>query len=258
MTGYPPYLQTAAPQVQPEPAPAGRFIVPRMRCTLVVGLLAIQGLLELVSLYVAFSIVGVVDAAQSGQPVPQDQANALDAASSNVALGQAVLYLITVILFSCWFYRVVANAKVLNPSEGPSPGWAVGSFFVPFICLVKPVQAAAYAWRTSARVAYPEPAVPPGLGLIGMWWLVWLISNFLGQVMFRMALGHGSEPTLDQVRTTQYAEIFSAIVGAGLAVLCALVVHRLTGMQQMVWDRHTRGQFHAQNPQNAAAVARVA
>ena len=65
-----------------------------------------------------------------------------------------------------------------------SPGWAVGWYFVPFANLVKPYQGMKEAWMASHFRdnwhGEPTPA------LLVWWWGLWLVTNILANISFRI------------------------------------------------------------------------
>ncbi|BCX47435.1 conserved hypothetical protein [Haloferula helveola] len=73
------------------------------------------------------------------------------------------VYLANVIVFLCWSYRVLKNAQSVDPgTQTVSPGWGVGSYFVPIVNLWIPAKALMQASRVSGT----------SVGLVLAWWLV--------------------------------------------------------------------------------------
>src|SRR5687767_14778490 len=54
-----------------------------------------------------------------------------------LALLELIIYLLTVVFFLMWLYQAHNNVRAFDPwrRTNYSPGWAVGSFFVPFVNL---------------------------------------------------------------------------------------------------------------------------
>ena len=85
-----------------------------------------------------------------------------------------------------WVYRVNLNAKVLAPDKPTSPAWSVGWYFVPIAALWKPYQAIRETWQISTdRKNWRAAAYPL---LLRQWWALWIISNILSNVSFRLSL----------------------------------------------------------------------
>lgn len=125
-----------------------------------------------------------VDAINAGEG---PSAGGMLAAVGFVGLGLLQLgsYLTAAILFLVWLYRAMTNLRVISDGHfvGPSPGWAVGSFFVPFANLVVPYTAVGAAWDASHVLAGEEPTLrPPRPWFVGAWWAAWLAGNVLSWI----------------------------------------------------------------------------
>lgn len=161
-----------------------------------------------------------------------DGAPAVDAVgieNAYAAVGgvQLLVLLTTGVLFLVWFSRIDAAARQLGVAGiRHSHGWAVGSWFVPFLNLIRPKQMVDDAWRVS------DPVLPPGAhreaapgvpGWITLWWVLWVVGNIVG---FRAAT---FSTELEAVRTSAVVGVVSDLVFVVAAVLAALLVRRLTG-----------------------------
>lgn len=131
-----------------------------------------------------FTIVGVlltlVDAAtpDSGP----EEFTAADGAMAVLGVAMIVGLICSVIVFSMWTHRVVANAHAFGGAWSViTPGWAVGWYFIPFANLVKPYHALKEAWQ-STHNSETVPAVMP------TWWALWIITNILSNISFRLAM----------------------------------------------------------------------
>jgi len=97
-----------------------------------------------------------------------------------------------VVLFCVWVYRANKNVRTLG-AQGMeySPGWCVGSFFVPILNLVIPYKAVREIYQASDPEADPmswkNSLVSP---VVGWWWGLWILSGILGQMEFRMAMSN--------------------------------------------------------------------
>lgn len=60
-----------------------------------------------------------------------------------------VIFVATAIVFLLWLHRSASNLTAFGywKSQGYSPAWAVGSFFVPIVNLFVPYQATKYVWQ---------------------------------------------------------------------------------------------------------------
>lgn len=79
----------------------------------------------------------------------------------------------TIIVFCMWLHRTLSNARDRAPLAGIHPGWAVGSFFVPFVQLVVPLLEVRRAWVADTG--------RPGT-LVVVWLVAWSLLTLTGFV----------------------------------------------------------------------------
>ncbi|MFV0389593.1 MAG: DUF4328 domain-containing protein [Pyrinomonadaceae bacterium] len=116
-------------------------------------------------------------------------------------------YICTIIFFLMWLYSSYANLSAFG-IEGlnSSPGWAVGSWFIPFYNLFKPLGVVSEVWNNSEEaaveenegffVSYSNTGAPPKLIT---WWVFWLLAIFASNFV----------PTERQAETLDYeAHVF--------------------------------------------------
>jgi hypothetical protein len=63
-----------------------------------------------------------------------------------------------------------------------SPGWSIGWYFIPIANFIKPYQAMKEIWQVAHR-GRPGPS-----SIVGGWWILWIVSNFLGRLTMKLAL----------------------------------------------------------------------
>jgi hypothetical protein len=189
-------------------------------------------------------MLSFIEAARDGE-VDLATGETIDAVGAVLGLAYLGSFVGTVIAFSMWFHRVVFNSRQIagglpsdalaasrvNLSKAPSPGWAVGSFFIPILCLFRPVQAMLFAWRaTGVAVGRARSAV-----IVRVWWLFWIVSNLLSNVSFRLSLNTSEErQTLDWLAGLQWVDLASSATGVVSGVLVVMIVKRLSGMQKVL------------------------
>ena len=117
-----------------------------------------------------------------------------------------------------WTYRVAANAWSFGGNwMTTSPGWAVGWYFIPIALLWKPYGALKGVWQTSHQTAEVSPAMP-------LWWTFWIITNFLGQISFRMVLSGEEDAALT-------VDVIGIITSIPLMMALWIVITRITAAQ---------------------------
>ena len=148
-----------------------------------------------------------------------------------------------IVLFLVWLWRARANADVLRPGgQRRSPAMVVGSWFIPVVNLWFPKQHLDDIWTASA----PDRR----LGLLHGYWVAWLawiswglvtvVSAFLwgmSQAGALVARGVDVHSNAELTVVTGASETLfwvgaaGDVVGIAAAVLCGLVVRRITGFQ---------------------------
>lgn len=101
-------------------------------------LLAILALLCLLNAGAYFYRAGQFEDAAEGTFVPDEEANAADAAVFGTGGFLQLLYIATGIVFIIWQFRHAKNAQILGATGGLGPGWAIGGWFIPLANLVLP------------------------------------------------------------------------------------------------------------------------
>jgi hypothetical protein len=102
---------------------------------------------------------------------------------------RVVIFIATGVVFCMWLYRCAKNVKAFGTHPNQieyAPGWAVGSFFVPFANLVIPFRAIKEVWRNSQPATSSMFAVDPP-ALFTIWWIFWLLSTFARNVYIRLS-----------------------------------------------------------------------
>jgi uncharacterized protein DUF4328 len=142
---------------------------------------------------------------------------------------QALIYIATAVCFLMWLYRAYRNLPSFGtPSQNISysAGWAVGSFFIPFVNLVVPYRAIKELWRNSSPTnAFLGSTSPPSW--FPLWWLFWLLSNFASNIYFRMAF---REDISREV--TAIGGVITDALTIIAAIFAIVVVEEITGRQE--------------------------
>jgi len=86
----------------------------------------------------------------------------LSVAASVVFMGGATAYLV-------WLYQSVVLANILEMPVNVGAGWAIGSWFVPFVNFVRPYMTVSSLARAVGGAASWAP--------FRLWWLTWIVGN---------------------------------------------------------------------------------
>ena len=150
----------------------------------------------------------------------------LDASDSRVALLgglQGLAYLAAAIFFIRWFHRAYRNLDPLRSHRRYGTGWAIGGWFVPILALFRPKQILDDIWSGTRRPADTGASEPP---LLMIWWVGWVVSQAISNVVFRLTFN--DESTAEQLQRNDYAWIGADLLDCAVGVLAILVIRRTT------------------------------
>ncbi|TLN26675.1 DUF4328 domain-containing protein [bacterium] len=132
-----------------------------------------------------------------------------------IAIPQVAIGIAANIVFLVWVYRANKNLHSLsNTAMVHSPGWSVGWFFIPIANLFKPYQVLRELWVVSSRGRVSSTA------LVGWWWAIWLVSNFVGRLAARSVGAVADTATkimsLDAYIFSDMLTVASALLGVAM------------------------------------------
>ena len=155
-----------------------------------------------------------------------------------LAVFELIIYLATIVFFLMWLYRAYDNLRALNPSRrlDSSPGWAVGSFFVPIINLFVPYRHVKEVWQKSGpadEALLYEPGPP---ATFSIWWFFWILASISGNISMRVSLDENVS-----VSTATMISIVASALSILAAVFAYLVVHAIDKRQEETSGRAKLG-----------------
>jgi len=189
-------------------------------------LLALGVVMAVVAILSSLLQAGLLSQGPAGFTEAEAEAN--DSREAIVGLLQTGLYLITMIVFGVWIVRANKNVRALGATDlRITPGWALGYFFVPVICLWRPYQAMKDLWRASKD---PENWNSVECGsILPVWWTLWIVANFLGQISIRVML---SAQTVQDMETATYVLIFAQVWDIPLCLVARSLVNQISLYQR--------------------------
>ena len=131
-----------------------------------------------------------------------------------LAVLEFIIYVTTVVFFLMWLHRSYNNLRAFNSriALDHSPGWAVGSFFVPFVNLAVPYRAVKEVWQKSWPGDETLLHAPSPPATFPLWWTFWLLSCFAGNISMRLSFNEG---------VPENAATIASIVASGLSIVAA-------------------------------------
>lgn len=188
----------------------------------------------------AFTIVAMNTIIEGGR-VPRSVLTGIDQRTVLLAWSIVLVAISTILLFCFYVARASRNAHSFRKMDlEATPGWAVGSFFVPFANLWKPYQAMREIWRASEpELGDPrfDPRAAEVPGLLPLWWGAYLVQGVMGNIAFRID-NHPRTPAA--LIENCWVHIVSCGTGFIAALLALAMVRTLATRQercQAVLDR---------------------
>lgn len=215
--------------------PASMYTLPPYQSARIRASWAIAGLIVAMAalVYQAFIdaegfalIAGMLD----GEYVSDEALEAYDAKSLSVTLWTLAGLCFSGVTFCMWVFRVSKNVSSTGRPLKMSPGWAVGSFFIPVLSLWRPYVAVANVWEMSDPDLGPGRPSPGGW-LVITWWVLWVLSGF-GRFG-----GPENVESVSDLQTQQMFSYFSTGTSLAAGALAILLVHRLTRRQEVFAER---------------------
>jgi len=127
--------------------------------------------------------VYVIDSIVHQKQLPGGFADASDNFQTWSSILTLAVYIPFFVCFVLWLRASYRNVDLLGRLTDYKYGWAIGAFFVPFLNLVRPFQIVKEILEKSNPRF--EPLRASERGLLWTWWLLFLVSGVLGQVVFR-------------------------------------------------------------------------
>ena len=152
------------------------------------------------------------------------EADANDTRQAAIGSLQIALYVAGAVFFIRWFKRAYENVDVLDGNRRYGVGWAIGAWFVPILNLWRPKQIANDIWRATN----PRDASDDVSPVLTGWWAAFLISNWIGQVVFRLSW---NAETLEDFQTAAIVNAVANGVDLVAALLAIWVVRTITARQ---------------------------
>lgn len=180
--------------------------------------------ISIISLFSGYLQYNLLNKVLYGGIVSNAEATANDLREQIIGLAYSITYIVSVVMFIMWFRRAYFNLHTKVKTLSYSEGWAAGSWFVPILCLFRPYQIMTEIYEETKKL-FKKHAIQTENELhtryVGIWWTFWIISSFVGQINFRMAL---RATTLDQLINTTIISMVNDFITISLCVLAVKVI----------------------------------
>lgn len=152
--------------------------------------LYLQILVAIVSMLFGFSEYNLLSDINNGVLVVENEilqkAESIDQYRQIIAIIYLIIFVISGVLILKWIHRANHNVRQLGAKHLLfTPGWSIGWYFIPFAAFWKPFQAMKEIWKASNNPSDWETV--DNHSIVNLWWTLWLLSNFIGQLGFRLS-----------------------------------------------------------------------
>lgn len=133
-----------------------------------------------------------------------------------------IAFALSVVCFARWLYNATKRAHLFSGGMTISPGWAIGSYFIPIVNLFKPFQAMREIWQASiAPNAIGIVPVPVGMRI---WWGLWLVRVGLSNANYQVI---ANVRNLLDIGISGALNILTFVIDVPMAVLLIVLIRRL-------------------------------
>jgi hypothetical protein len=189
-------------------------------------------IVSLISSGLQYNLLSIV--ANDGY-VSDEAATFNDIREQIISLILIIANIISAITFIMWFRRAYYNLHQHINYLQYSEGWAAGSWFVPIVNLYRPYRImrelyveTAHLMRRhemSDKVRYTDK-------YLIWWWVLWIVSGFIGNIIFRTSL---KDPeTIDGYMYLTLAQIVVGILRIALAPITIKIIRDYSKVEPLL------------------------
>jgi len=183
-----------------------------------IWILLLISLMNLIALYSGYLQYDLLVNAQNGNYATEDEAAANDERQAIIGIAQTILYLTSIVLFLIWFRGSYSNLSVLGYRTKYNKNMAIWCFFIPIISLYRPYQIMNEIWfetQNLLKKVIPETRINFYTFNMGVWWALFIISNYIGNISMKLAFkGEGVQHLINSTMAymaTDFLDIPGAI-----------------------------------------------
>jgi len=199
-----------------------------------ITLILISLIMEIISLISGYFQYDLLQTVSNGGVVSTDTASANDTREQIIAIIYLIVYIISAVTFIQWFRRAYYNLHLRSKHLFLTEGWAAGSWFVPILCLYRPFQIMKEIYQETRNILLKK-GISIGENFttshLGWWWTLWIISNVVGQFVFRYSM---KAESVDELTVSTLASIISNLIGIPLALITVKVIKDYSNVELLL------------------------
>lgn len=189
---------------------------------------------EIISLLSSYFQYYLLQNMANGDEISLDTFTANEVTASVIGIIYLIVYLISGFTFIQWFRRAYYNLHLKENYLSYGEGWASGSWFVPFLNLYRPYQIMKELYQVTKKrltkmgVNFNQNFTTSALA---WWWTLWILSNFLGQFIFRYSM---KAESIEELSISTVASMIGNILGIPLALVTVKIIKDYSNAEKML------------------------
>jgi hypothetical protein len=189
-------------------------------------------ILDIISIFSSYLQYNLLKSLQNNEEVSDQILNSNDTREQIIGILYLIIFIISAITFIQWFRRAYYNLNS-RTNCNHSDGWAAGSWFVPIISLYRPYQIMKEMWNKTNSLIKTKNSdyAKNGTMIIGLWWTLWIISNYIGNYVLKSAF---KAETIENFLNSTIADMTMSIIGIPLAILTVLIIKSYSQKEEMI------------------------
>ena len=173
----------------------------------------IIGVLSVISSFMQWQLL--TDFRDTGN-ISIDEANSNDVREQIIAIVYGIVYIICIVVFIQWFRRAYYNLHLRAKNLKYTEGWAAGAWFVPIFSLFAPYfifkDLVVESERILKNLGINAP-VQISMGLLGLYWTLWVIGNLIANVSFRFSRDESVESLINATLLDLVGTLITIVCG---------------------------------------------
>lgn len=172
-------------------------------------------------------------AMQDGERFSDAAINANDDRQQLISILYLITMFVSVVTFILWFRRAYYNLHQRAETLSYTEGWAAGSWFVPFLNLVRPYKIMTEMYRETETLLFRKSGyIAPYYGtFIGAWWALWIVGKTTERIV-----GKINTDTIEGLMNFSLGFMLMGIAWIPLTVLAVKVVKNYADMEQLLFE----------------------
>lgn len=205
----------------------------KQRAKIAILLIGIVMFLDIVSLISSYFQYNLLNDIAKGVNVSIATAEASDLRESIIAVIYAIAFLISGITFIQWFRRAYFNLHLRVDNLKFGEGWAAGSWFTPIISIYRPFQIMKELYEKTNELLLSREGEEGSKTnysnfTLAIWWTLWLIDNYFGQIIFRASLNDNT----NQLNITSIMSMIESLIGVILGLITIKIIRDYSMMEE--------------------------